>query len=221
MVTVRLFACFLISIFILVSEGWAEDPNYDKHILPLIEQHCVKCHGPEKQKGKFRIDTLGKQLAEGESAGFWHEVLDQLNEGEMPPAEESQLSPKELNTFTIWLESSLKQAAAKRTSTGGRQMMRRMSRYEYQYTLEDLLGIKLDYTAHIPGDLSGEDGLMTNAKHLGMSPVLMNGYMEVALMALQEALPTHHQVFTGKVSRIFSHRRFVDSVKLESQGEKR
>ena len=47
--------------------------------------------------------------------------------------------------------------------------MRRMSRYEYQYTLEDLLGIKLDYTAHIPGDLSGEDGLMTNAKHLGMS----------------------------------------------------
>lgn len=199
MVAIRLLACFLISIFILVSEGWAEDPNYDKQILPLIEKHCVKCHGPEKQKGKFRIDTLGKKLAEGESAGFWHEVLDQLNEGEMPPAEESQLSPKELNTFTIWLESGLKQAAAKRTSTGGRQMMRRMSRYEYQYTLEDLLGIKLDYTAHIPGDLSGEDGLMTNAKHLGMSPVLMNGYMEVALMALQEALPDSPSSFYKQV----------------------
>ena len=77
--------------------------------------------------------------------------------------------------------------------------MRRMSRYEYQYTLEDLLGIKLDYTAHIPGDLSGEDGLMTNAKHLGMSPVLMNGYMEVALMALQEALPDSPSSFYRQV----------------------
>ncbi len=162
---------------------------FEKDIRPLIQKHCVACHGPEKQKGKFRIDTLKAGLHEGESAGFWHEVLDQLNEGEMPPEDEPPLTATELATFTDWLETGLKQAAAKRSSTGGRQLMRRMSRYEYQYTLEDLLGVRLDYTAHIPGDLSGEDGLMTNAKHLGMSPVLMNSYLEVALLAANEALP--------------------------------
>ena len=47
-----------------------------------------------RSKRVSSIDTLGKKLAEGQSAGFWHEVLDQLNEGEMPPAEESQLSPR-------------------------------------------------------------------------------------------------------------------------------
>ena len=163
--------------------------TFRTEIQPLIQKHCVQCHGPEKQKGKFRIDQLDANIVEGQSAGYWHEVLDQLNEGEMPPEDDTLLTEQELHTFTSWLESGLKQAAAKRQSTGGRQMMRRMSRYEYQYTLQDLLGVALDYTPHIPGDLSGEDGLMTNAKHLGMSPVLMQGYMEVALMAMDEALP--------------------------------
>ena len=176
----------------LSLHGAKVDPSVETfrtEIQPLVQKHCVQCHGPEKQKGKFRIDELDSRLHEGESAGYWHEVLDQLNEGEMPPEDESQLTDEELAKFTTWLESGLIQAAAKRVSTGGRQMMRRMSRYEYQYTLQDLLGIALDYTPHIPGDFSGEDGLMTNAKHLGMSPVLMQGYMEVALMAMDEALP--------------------------------
>jgi mono/diheme cytochrome c family protein len=27
----------------------------------LLEQHCQKCHGAEKQKGKFRVDDLSIQ----------------------------------------------------------------------------------------------------------------------------------------------------------------
>ena len=181
-------AIYALSSPLLGSELAPGEEKYDTAIKPLIEKHCIQCHGPEKQKGKFRIDELSANLHGGDSAGYWHEVLDQLNEGEMPPEDETQLTEDELVTFTTWLESGLKQAATKRVSTGGRQMMRRMSRYEYQYTLQDLLGIALDYTPHIPGDFSGEDGLMTNAKHLGMSPVLMQGYMEVALMAMDEAL---------------------------------
>jgi hypothetical protein len=174
---------------IFAAEPGSSVKVYQTLVRPLIQKHCIQCHGPDKPKGEFRIDTLGAKLHEGESAGFWHEVLDQLNEGEMPPEGKKQLTKQELTTFTSWLESGLQQAAAKRSSSGGRQMMRRMSRYEYQYTLQDLLGISLDYTSHIPGDFSGQDGLMTNAKHLGMSPVLMQGYMEVALMALDEAIP--------------------------------
>jgi len=183
----------LVLVFFCVPTCGAEDSSsvktYQKVVRPLIQKHCVQCHGENQPKGNFRIDTLGANLHEGESAGFWHEVLNQVNEGEMPPADQKQLTTEELTTFTSWLEAGLKEAAAKRSSSGGRQMMRRMSRYEYQYTLQDLLGISLDYTAHIPGDFSGQDGLMTNAKHLGMSPILMQGYMNVALMALDEAIP--------------------------------
>lgn len=32
-------------------------PDFVREIRPLLEQHCTKCHGPEKQKGGLRFDT--------------------------------------------------------------------------------------------------------------------------------------------------------------------
>ena len=151
--------------------------------------HCIRCHGPKKQEGDLRIDQLDADLVKGESADFWHEVLNQINEGRMPPKGERQLSRTQLNTLTKWLEVELKKAAVHRNSTGGRHLMRRMSRYEFQYTLEDLLGIVLDYTDRIPTDLTGEDGLQTNASRLGMSQIQLASYLEVVQLALDEAIP--------------------------------
>jgi mono/diheme cytochrome c family protein/uncharacterized membrane protein len=31
--------------------------DFVKHIKPLLETHCVSCHGPEKQRMGFRVDT--------------------------------------------------------------------------------------------------------------------------------------------------------------------
>jgi len=43
--------------------------NYQNLVRPLIQKHCIQCHGANKPKGKFRIDILGVNLHEGESAG--------------------------------------------------------------------------------------------------------------------------------------------------------
>jgi mono/diheme cytochrome c family protein len=38
--------------------GRAEDKvDFAKQIQPILRQNCVKCHGPEKQKGKLRLDS--------------------------------------------------------------------------------------------------------------------------------------------------------------------
>lgn len=182
----------------------AQQQVFNRDLKPIIAKYCLRCHGSELQEGDLRIDQLNPDLINGKDAGFWHEVLNQLNEGEMPPEGEPQLSRKELTRVTMWLEAELKKAAARRNSTGGRQLMRRMSRYEYQYTLEDLLGISLDYSDQIPGDLSGEDGLMTNASLLGMSPVLMESYLTVAEAALEEAIPDAPEKVFKNVSTAIS-----------------
>jgi hypothetical protein len=36
-------------------------------ILPILSQRCVQCHGPEKQKGKLRLDSLEYILKGGEN----------------------------------------------------------------------------------------------------------------------------------------------------------
>src|ERR1051325_959905 len=32
--------------------------TYDADIKPMFEKTCFKCHGPEKQKAKLRVDSL-------------------------------------------------------------------------------------------------------------------------------------------------------------------
>lgn len=41
--------------------------SYEKDIQPLFEKSCFKCHGPEKQKAKLRVDSLAAALKGGES----------------------------------------------------------------------------------------------------------------------------------------------------------
>jgi hypothetical protein len=42
--------------------------DFSKDIEPVFKEHCLKCHGPDKQKGKFRIDRLASLLSGGNSA---------------------------------------------------------------------------------------------------------------------------------------------------------
>ena len=43
-----------------------KDLTYAKDIKPIFEKSCFKCHGPEKQKGKLRVDSLQAALKGGE-----------------------------------------------------------------------------------------------------------------------------------------------------------
>jgi len=37
-----------------------KEPKFEKDIMPVFKQHCVKCHGKDKPKGKFRLDTFAE-----------------------------------------------------------------------------------------------------------------------------------------------------------------
>jgi mono/diheme cytochrome c family protein len=49
----------------VASAGAQAKVDFAKQIAPILEQSCVKCHGPEKQKGKLRIDTKAAALKGG------------------------------------------------------------------------------------------------------------------------------------------------------------
>ena len=41
--------------------------DFSSEVRPLLEKHCVKCHGPEKQKGGLRFDTKEGAFATADS----------------------------------------------------------------------------------------------------------------------------------------------------------
>src|SRR5262249_6897826 len=45
-----------------------EKVDYAKQIKPLLERSCVACHGPDKQRSTFRLDTR-EALLKGGSTG--------------------------------------------------------------------------------------------------------------------------------------------------------
>lgn len=43
--------------------------DFVRDIRPLLDAHCLKCHGPEKQKGGYRLDWKNAAFKGGEYYG--------------------------------------------------------------------------------------------------------------------------------------------------------
>lgn len=57
----------LLLIALSAEASAAGPPDFTKDIAPLLREHCVKCHGPEKQKGGLRFDAKSEALKKGDS----------------------------------------------------------------------------------------------------------------------------------------------------------
>src|SRR4030095_16754081 len=44
-----------------------DSPGFQKDIAPILAERCVTCHGPEKQKGGYRLDFYAHLLKAGDS----------------------------------------------------------------------------------------------------------------------------------------------------------
>ncbi|GEM_PF-348919 len=108
-------------------------------LAPFLSEHCIGCHGPDKQKGEIRFDTLGRDLSKVQNLEIWQGMLDQLNLGEMPPKKEPQPTREEARMAIGLLTKSLALAYEKAKSTGGQTVLRRLNRHELRNTFRDLL----------------------------------------------------------------------------------
>ena len=111
-------------------------------IAPVLKRSCVQCHGPETQEGEFRVDTLDPDLLHGDDVNWWLEVVNVLSNGEMPPADEARLADEDRSKVIDWLSSEIRVASAVRRDEQGHSSFRRMTCYEYNYALQDLLGVR-------------------------------------------------------------------------------
>jgi mono/diheme cytochrome c family protein len=52
---------------LLALPASAVEVSFEQDIRPIFEQHCLKCHGPEKQKAAYRLDAKRIALTGGDS----------------------------------------------------------------------------------------------------------------------------------------------------------
>ena len=156
----------------------------------FLTKHCVSCHGPNKEKGDLRIDTLSRDFKAGIDSHFWAEVIERINAGEMPPEEKPRPSEKEISDFIAQLDQKISEGKAARMAARPSVAHYRLSRKEYQNTVYDLLGVRYDPTK--PGELN-EDTLWHGYERIGsqlsLSPSHMDRYYQAAEIVLERAFP--------------------------------
>ena len=175
--------------FLIASLTLAADrpptPAMDAKHKALLQEHCVKCHGPEKQSGRFRIDDLSFSLADIETAEKWQKMLDQINSGEMPPEDEKQPPNAAKTDFLDDLSNVMVAARRSLNDQQGVITMRRLNRREYKNTLRELLGVEIN-VAELPSDM-GTGGFDTAGQNLFMSANQFEQYQSLGRAALEEA----------------------------------
>ncbi|MFT7644337.1 MAG: hypothetical protein ACI9G1_006104 [Pirellulaceae bacterium] len=196
--------------FVLVSAGVSRAadlnsvpnvvPDFEKDVLPILQSHCVRCHGPQKQESRIRLDTLSTDLINNRAAAEnWHEVLNVLNAGEMPPEDEKQLSSDQRATLTKWVSSAIDAAIEAQSKTSGRVVLRRLTRADYQNTMTELLDFEMDYTRDLPPDAVSADGFKNNGLSLRMSAIHLEYYLATARRALDRV------IVSGDAPQVFRH----------------
>ena len=144
--------CLLLGTLVSTASAAPEATLLDsKKLQPFLENYCIKCHGPKKQKGQVRFDQTGWKITDNDTAQRWQDVLDQLNGGDMPPEDEKQPSKEEIATALDSITGSVLNARRRLTDHGGEIKMRRLNKREYAATIRDLFGF--DVSLHdIPDD---------------------------------------------------------------------
>ena len=166
---------------------------YKSEIKPILQEFCYRCHTGDEAKSGLRIDHLNAASIRSEDVETWQDVLDQINQGEMPPPDEKRPTAAQLNDLTSWIETYLREAADAKLYINDRVITRRLTRYEYANTMHDLLGVNLKFGRDLPPDPPSKDGFQNNGATLEMSPTLIEIYLREARRALNEAIVEDEQ----------------------------
>lgn len=185
----------------------ADEPVTFARVAPLFQKHCYSCHGVEKPKGKLRLDQLDTDFVKGNDGGRWRGVIERLEFGDMPPTTEPALKKEDRELMLAWIAHGLRQGAlAKNEATN----FRRLTRREYELTMQELLGLPIEFGTRLPEDGKSKDGFRNDGDVLRMSPLQYETFLQIADEALTEA------IVTGPPPIVHRYRIFVDEFRVEA-----
>lgn len=110
----------LLKIIVLALLPAGVDPalnkSFETNIRPILEKHCISCHGPAKQKGGLRLESAQAMakggdngpvvLSEHPEKSLFLQVIRYDGEMKMPPA--GKLKPAEIAYLEQWIRTGAK-----------------------------------------------------------------------------------------------------------------
>ena len=188
LLVLSLLASLLLA-FSITAKAQNAQSAFEKTVKPILLTYCYDCHNADVQEGKVRLDNLNPDFIEGPDAQRWHHALDMINQGDMPPEDADHPDEETLETLTDWIQTELVKSIKAHRSTN-RVVMRRMTREQYTNTLQELLGIDVNFGDALPEDAKSKSGFTNNGNVQQISPLHLDYYQKVAREALAQSIFT-------------------------------
>jgi mono/diheme cytochrome c family protein len=115
---VRIFLGGLLISSLAEGNAWADEkrepaPDFQKDVLPIFAEKCLRCHGAKRQGGKLDMRTLETMLTGGDTGpaikpGHANQslLIELIHHQEMPPKKEkSAVTSSELDLLRRWIDS--------------------------------------------------------------------------------------------------------------------
>lgn len=173
------YSAFFLALLIPVKGGVRED------LEPFLDQNCYACHDDFDQEGDLNLLDLKFDPKDPKNQAIWQQVFHRVEDGEMPPKKKKRPDPEAMEKFLKSLGSPLFKADRVALETEGRVHSRRLTQEEYQYTMEDLLGIDIPLDDYLTAE--AEEGFDNKAETQQVSHFHLDGYLRAAGAALDEA----------------------------------
>lgn len=110
--------CWLLCSLALM--GWCVKPlhgqvSFREQIAPILQEHCVACHGAKRAEGGYRLDTVEELIKPGEggtapvvpqksSESEWISRLRSHEPGVRMPDESEPLTPEQIDLIAKWID---------------------------------------------------------------------------------------------------------------------
>lgn len=175
--------------------------EFPQHVVSVIEENCLPCHNSDESNGDVDFSSLlpPRSLDKDAASELWSRVEKMVAAGKMPPEDATPLDDGTRDNLLKWYRETYVLRDGKQQV--GVTTLRRLTRYELQNTLEQLLHIKLKQpyvfsseSAALtpstieklyPADVAGESGFDNDAEQLRNVRVPVLEYLNCLDFALR------------------------------------
>ena len=170
-------------------------------VAEVFEDRCLSCHDRDTRKGGIDLTPLidPANTSYGNHTQLWVRLEKMVARGAMPPDNKKPLAAAEKKAILDWFHQSF----VLREGQGhiGLTPLRRLTRYEFENTLESVLAIPLKapyrdsitgkiepskITTIVPSDIPGESGFDNDAHRLGKLKLPLKELADAANYALNQ-----------------------------------
>ncbi len=147
------------------------------HVERLIRKYCVDCHSGDDPVADLDLAALMSRPISSAPAD-WENVVKKLTTRQMPPRDSERPTETELINALGTVTGALDRHAIQHPRPGRTATFRRLTRFEYQNAIRDLLALQIDATKLLPTDevSHGFDNITAGE----LSPSLLNRYVSAA-----------------------------------------